>query len=113
MSDTEIVQKRRMDRGLPCLARITIALLGGIEAINDPSYKAAFAAFENHGHSKLTFFIFVSRRAYNLCAMLQQWAFWHATYAEYDSDMTWRDRGRPKASEIRSMAAMVSAIVVL
>ncbi|MGM4911026.1 hypothetical protein [Rhizobiales bacterium] len=58
MSDTEIVQKRGMDRGLPCLARITIALLGRIEAVNDPSYKAAFAAFENQVHSKLAFSYF-------------------------------------------------------
>ncbi|QWW66559.1 hypothetical protein [Rhizobium sp. WYJ-E13] len=70
MSDTEIVQKRRMDGGLPCLARITIALLGRTQAINDPLHEAAFAAFENQVHSKLTFLIFVSRRAYNLCVML-------------------------------------------
>jgi hypothetical protein len=95
-----------MDRGLPCLARITIALLGRTKTVDDPSHEAAFAAFENQGHIKLTFFIFVSRRAYNLCAMLQQWAFWHATYAEYDSDMS-------KAQIHALSSSMVSAIAVL
>ncbi|MFC5755852.1 MULTISPECIES: hypothetical protein [unclassified Rhizobium] len=58
MSDTEIVQKRRMDGGFACLARITIALLGRTETIDDPSHEAAFAAFENQGHRKLTFSYF-------------------------------------------------------
>jgi hypothetical protein len=39
--------------------------------------------------------------------MLQQWAFWHATYAEYDSDMT---SGATSRCPLQPMASVMAVM---